>query len=65
MLTYQGEFHVAFVSPPVAPRVADDPVIAWNIDANNVDGMVDVVFVRAAIENTALVGTPVSGVDNN
>ena len=65
LYAYQCEFHVAFVAPPVAPRVADDPVVAWDIDTNNVYGVVDVVFACAASEDTALVWTPVSGVDNN
>ena len=63
--TYQCKLHVAFLAPPWAPRVANDPIAARDINANNVDGMVDVVRTCAARKDAALVGSPVSGVDNN
>ena len=63
--TYQCEFHVASLAPPIAPGVADDPVPTWDIDANDVDGMVDVVYWSAAGVDAALVGRPVTRIKGN
>ena len=63
--TYQGEFHVAFLAPPVAPGVADNPVPTWDSDTNDVDAMVDVVFWSTAGVDAALVGTPVTGIKDS
>lgn len=59
------KLHVAFLAPPLAPRVADDPVVAWYIDAHDIDGVIDVGCSHAAGVDAASVGAPVSGVNNN
>ena len=60
---YHGELHVAVVSPPGPPTVANDPVAFWYIDAHDIHSVIDVVVDTAATEDATLVWAPLIGVD--
>ena len=53
--SYHREFHVAVVSPPVAPTVTKDPVAFFNVHTNDVHCVVNVVVNAATAEDAALV----------
>ena len=63
--TYQCEFHVASLAPPIAPGVADDPVPTCDVDTNDVDAMVDGVICSTAGVDAALVERPVICINGN
>ena len=63
--TYQCEFHVAFLAPPIAPGVADDPVPTCDVDTNDVDAMVDGVYCSTAGVDATYVGRPATRINDN
>ena len=65
MRAYQCKLYVAFVSPPGAPRVANNPISLINIHTDNIDSVIDIQSRPAICENAGLVCSPQCGVHDN